>query len=96
MVTFDSKPKISEFANFMRRYPNARIKIIGYTDTSGHRSKNKVLSLKRAQSVKSLLVQYGINSSKITAIGKGDLNPIATNDTVEGREKNRRIEAVLK
>jgi OOP family OmpA-OmpF porin len=96
MVTFDSKPKISEFANFMRRYPNAKITIIGYTDTSGHRAQNKILSLKRAQSVKSLLVKYGISGSKITAIGKGDLNPIAPNDTVEGREKNRRIEAVLK
>jgi OOP family OmpA-OmpF porin len=95
-VTFESKPKIAEFADFMRRYPNAKIEIIGYTDTSGNRASNKVLSLKRARSVKNWLVKYGINKFRIKAIGKGDLNPIATNDTPEGREKNRRIEAVIK
>jgi OOP family OmpA-OmpF porin len=94
-VTPASKPRIQEFAQFLKRYPNAKVKIVGYSDSSGDREKNKILSKKRAESVKQLLVSYGISASKITAIGKGDLNPIATNDTPEGREKNRRIEAEI-
>ncbi len=95
LVTPASKPSIKSFANFLKRYPNARVKIVGYTDTSGTRSRNRLLSEKRAESVKQLLVSYGISRGKITAIGKGDLNPIATNDTAEGREQNRRIEAEI-
>ncbi len=87
--------KVKEFADFLKRYPNAKVDIVGYTDTSGSRTKNRYLSQKRAQSVKNLLIHYGINSFRIKAIGKGDLNPIAPNDTVEGRELNRRIEAVI-
>jgi OOP family OmpA-OmpF porin len=94
-VTPASKPRIKEFAQFLMRYPNAKVKIVGYSDSSGDRAKNKILSQKRAESVKQLLISYGIPAAKITAIGKGDLNPIATNDTPEGREKNRRIEAEI-
>jgi len=96
MATEASKPSIKEFAQFLKRYPNATVKIVGYSDSSGNRARNRLLSEKRAESVKALLVTYGIKASKITAIGKGDLNPIATNDTAEGREQNRRIEAEIK
>ncbi len=94
-TTLASRPNIRKFAQFLKRYPNAKVKIVGYTDSSGSRARNQVLSERRAASVKSLLVQYGIPSSRIRAIGKGDLNPIATNDTPEGREQNRRIEAEI-
>lgn len=95
LVTPASKPKIKEFAQFLKRYPNAKVKIVGYSDSSGDRARNRILSEKRAESVKHLLSTYGIDRTKITAIGKGDLNPIATNDTPEGREQNRRIEAEI-
>ena len=95
-VTPASKPRIKKFAQFLKRYPNAHVRIVGYTDASGNRIQNKILSTQRAQSVKNLLITYGIPGSKITVIGKGDLSPIATNDTPEGREKNRRIEAEIK
>ncbi len=95
LVTAASQPSVKKFADFLKRYPNARVKIVGYSDSSGNRARNRLLSEKRAESVKKLLIGYGIPASKITAIGKGDLNPIATNDTPEGREKNRRIEAEI-
>jgi OOP family OmpA-OmpF porin len=88
--------KIKEFANFLKKYPNAKVDIVGYTDVSGSRERNLLLSKKRAQSVKDMLIGYGIRADRIRAIGKGDLNPIAPNDTPQGREKNRRIEAVIR
>jgi OOP family OmpA-OmpF porin len=96
MISATSKINIREFAQFLKRYPNAKVSVVGYTDTSGNRESNKRLSAKRAQIVKNLLIKYGVAASKITAVGKGELNPIATNDTAEGREKNRRIEVEIK
>ena len=95
-ITFDSKPKLSQFADYIKKYPDAKVEIVGYTDSSGDRNKNQILSLQRAQSVKRLLVRYGVPSHRIKAIGKGELNPIAPNDTPEGRAKNRRIEVTIK
>ena len=95
-VTASSKSAIVAFAKYLKRYPNANVKIAGYTDSSGKREKNRVISQKRAQKVKELLVGYGVSASRMTAIGKGDLNPIASNDTPEGREQNRRVEVEIK
>ncbi len=95
-ISASSKVNIGEFARFVKRYPNAKVRVVGYTDTSGNRASNKRLSQKRAQIVKNLLIKYGVPAAKITAIGKGELNPIATNETAEGREKNRRIEVEIR
>ncbi len=95
-VTPASKSAIQAFAKFLKRYPNANVKIVGYTDTSGNRARNRLISEKRAQRVKQLLVSYGVSSSRMQAIGKGDLNPIATNDTAQGREQNRRVEVEIR
>ncbi len=95
VVTFASRPKIRAFADYIKHYPNAYITVVGYTDTSGSREKNRILSQKRAQNVRRLLIEFGLKPSHIDAIGKGELNPIAPNDTPEGREKNRRIEVII-
>ena len=70
------------------------VEIRGYTDATGSRSYNMRLSQRRAESVKNWLVEKGIDASRITAIGYGPDNPIDSNDTPEGRERNRRIEFV--
>jgi len=83
---------------YVRRLQKAGYKYItveGYTDNSGTPSQNRELSQKRAEAVKKLMIQYGIDSEKITAVGKGELNPIANNDVPEGRALNRRIEIVV-
>ena len=58
-------------------------------------AKNYELSRRRADAVKKLMIEYGIDSSRITSVGKGPLSPIATNETEEGRALNRRIEIVV-
>lgn len=78
----------------MVAYPDMEVEIHGYTDATGSRSGNMRLSTRRAIAVRSYLVQKGIEGVRLTAKGFGPDNPIASNETAEGREKNRRIEFV--
>ena len=69
------------------------VSIIGYTDTRGASSYNKRLSLRRAEKVSSKLIELGLSKDRVLdLIGRGESNPIRTNDTEEGREGNRRVE----
>ncbi len=69
------------------------VTIVGYTDSTGLTSYNQKLSLKRAESVSAKLIELGLSPTRIVEIlGKGDDNPIASNDTEEGRISNRRVE----
>lgn len=81
--------------DFMDDYPNRQIRIEGHTDSSGGNSLNMKLSKQRAEAVKQLLVNYGVKSSRITAIGMGESNPIASNKTTAGKAKNRRVEIIM-
>lgn len=75
--------------------PDVTIIIMGHTDSQGAESYNQDLSLRRAQSVKNWLVKNNIKSSRIKVEGKGELDPVATNDTADGRATNRRIEFIV-
>jgi OOP family OmpA-OmpF porin len=68
----------------------------GHTDSIGTDAYNQKLSERRAQAVKDYLVSKGIPASKITTIGKGESQPVATNKTAEGRQKNRRVDIEFK
>jgi outer membrane protein OmpA-like peptidoglycan-associated protein len=76
----------------LKEYPDVKIEIVGYTDSSGQEIFNKLLSLKRANTVKDYLVKKGIDEARIATKGMAAANPIASNTTEEGRQKNRRIE----
>jgi outer membrane protein OmpA-like peptidoglycan-associated protein len=67
----------------------------GYTDSVGTDSSNLTLSKNRAEAVRAYLVSKGIPSDKITSVGKGKANPVASNDTADGRANNRRVEIVI-
>jgi OOP family OmpA-OmpF porin len=75
--------------------PTWKIKIVGHTDNVGSDASNLELSKKRAIAVSNYLVTKGVDASKITTDGKGESMPIATNDTPEGRDKNRRVEFTI-
>ncbi len=96
IVLTNSKSRVKDFATYLKNNPNKKVTIEGYTDNSGIRSKNFDLSTKRANAVRQLLISYGVKATRIKAVGKGDLNPIADNETEVGRASNRRIEAVIK
>jgi outer membrane protein OmpA-like peptidoglycan-associated protein len=89
----ESFPRLDAVVDFMVHKKDARVEISGHTDNVGNAAANKTLSEKRAQACRSYLVSKGIDKKRLDAVGFGDEHPIAPNDTDEGRQKNRRIEA---
>lgn len=81
--------------NVMANNPSIRVTITGHTDNVGSIGSNVDLSQRRANNVKKMLVKYGIPANKIDAYGRADFDPIADNDTEEGRAKNRRVEITI-
>jgi len=90
---------IKKVADFMKTYPETTVVIEGHTDNVdifNNPENNIKLSLARANSVRHYLIDnFGIDASRITAVGYGPDNPIASNDTKKGRQKNRRAQAVI-
>lgn len=85
-------PILEKLKNYIEA-KNEKISIIGYTDSKGTKEYNKELSLRRAESLEEKLIELGLSPEKIIETkGNGDNNPIASNDTEEGRAANRRIE----
>jgi len=93
-ITPDSFPRLDALVEYMTHKKTARIEISGHTDNAGKKSVNKKLSQQRADAIRDYLVSKGIEKDRIKAVGYGDEKPIAPNDTSEGRQKNRRIEAI--
>lgn len=92
-----SQPELQKIADFLKKYGSVAADIEGHTDSSGSSEYNQKLSQKRANAVvESLVSGYGINAERLTAVGSGEDKPIASNDTEEGRNMNRRVEVVLK
>lgn len=87
-----SNAELNEVARFMKANPSVKIALEGHTDKEGNAAYNKTLSEKRAQSVRSYLLEQDIAAERLSAKGYGDTQPIATNDTEEGRQLNRRTE----
>lgn len=79
----------------LRINPHARMRIVGYTDSTGSAEVNDRLSRARAEALKGYLVDQGIAATRITAVGKGPEDPVASNETAAGRAQNRRIEVEL-
>jgi outer membrane protein OmpA-like peptidoglycan-associated protein len=78
-------------ADVLTKNPDTTITIAGHTDSVGNADANQQLSQNRASAVARYLVNKGISSQRIQAVGFGDRQPVATNDTEEGRAKNRRV-----
>jgi len=83
--------KIFKIYDYLKQN-NKHIIIIGYTDSVGSATSNITLSLQRAKMVESKLIELGMDASRIQVRGEGESNPIASNDTEEGRRENRRVE----
>ena len=87
--------EIDRVAQILNKYPDTTIKVVGYTDSTGSESHNQQLSELRANSVKNALVVKGVTNSRLTTIGMGESNPVADNNTPEGRQLNRRVAIVI-
>lgn len=87
--------RIAEFAKMMKANPKLKASIEAHTDSVGSNAYNQKLSERRAASTVKALTDLGVDSTKIKAVGFGETRPVASNETVEGRAENRRVEAVM-
>lgn len=94
-LTPASRDNLRRLATNLEKYPNTRIMIVGHTDSQGGSERNLDFSERRAQAIANLLVEVGVNRARLTALGRGDAEPIATNDTDAGRQWNRRVEIAI-
>jgi outer membrane protein OmpA-like peptidoglycan-associated protein len=91
----ESKPALDEIAKLLKQDPALKLKVVGHTDMTGLMDANMKLSQARAEAVVQFLVtQHAIAAARLKGYGVGPLAPVATNDTDEGRAKNRRVELV--
>lgn len=90
-------PLLAKVQNAIKEFPNCTVVVEGHTDSYGSDRKNMELSQERASSVKQyLLANMNLDPTKVKAFGYGETKPIASNDTKEGRAKNRRIDLIIK
>lgn len=83
---------LEDMTSALQRVGDKPVTIIGHTDNVGNPSANLMLSNQRAETVKQYLIDHGIEAARLSTAGKGDRDPIASNETSEGRMRNRRIE----
>jgi outer membrane protein OmpA-like peptidoglycan-associated protein len=86
---------LNKLVAFLNEYSDRTVLIEGYTDSVGSEDYNQGLSERRADSVKSYLAGQGIGSIRLSAAGKGESDPVASNDSAAGRQQNRRVEVII-
>ena len=91
-----AKQTLIELNTVLKKYPENIIQVQGNTDSTGSASFNQTLSEKRAKAVYDFILANGLKTSGLTYVGFGATNPIASNDTEEGKAKNRRVELKIK
>lgn len=94
-LTSTAKANLDKLVPVFNQYADTNIQIYGYTDSTGTVAHNLTLSEQRAASVKAYLATKGISASRFTTHGLGIADPIATNDTADGRTQNRRVEFAI-
>ena len=86
---------LNDVASTLNEFPSTAVDIIGHADSQGPEASNQVLSERRALSVQSYLSNQGVTPVRIASIGYGETRPIDTNETPQGRARNRRVEIIL-
>jgi len=92
----DSEYALVEFSGVMKDYPKTAIVVQGYTDSSGSEEYNQHLSERRAQSVFNFMVGQDIDPGRMYSVGYGEAHPVASNETTNGRDRNRRVEILVR
>ena len=90
-----AREKMAKVSGILLAYPGLKIQVEGHTDSIGSDEYNLTLSQQRADSVRNYLASQGVPTANVTAIGLGKAGPVASNDTADGRQQNRRVELVV-
>lgn len=91
----EARANLEEFAQSLEGYPNTTVMVVGHTDDDGATEYNQSLSERRAQAAADFIVANGVAGSRISTVGAGESEPIATNSTDAGRSQNRRVEVAI-
>ncbi|TAF45920.1 MAG: OmpA family protein [Sphingobacteriales bacterium] len=94
-LTATAKQNIDNLAASLNKYPDTDIMVVGHTDGVGTDAFNNKLSLERSSSVRSYAASKGVDFGRLKVVGKGKSEPIASNESEDGRAKNRRVEIVI-
>lgn len=95
IIKQESLPSLTELATLLTKKEDWKLQIAGHTDNVGNDQNNMILSKKRAEAVKTFLISKGIDTKRLNVLYFGETMPIASNDTPEGRQKNRRVEMTI-
>ena len=87
----EAEPVLDAAVDVLKENPDVKVRVSGYTDSTGPDAYNQGLSERRAKSVRDYLVAHGIDASRLTAVGFGEADPVASNATKDGRAQNRRV-----
>jgi outer membrane protein OmpA-like peptidoglycan-associated protein len=91
----EARENMRAFAASLAKYPNTRAMVVGHTDSVGAAQYNQTLSERRARAAADFIAANGVDRSRISTVGSGMNEPIATNDTESGRSQNRRVEVAI-
>jgi len=94
-LEYQAKTNINKLAVILNKYPDTNILVTGHTDFDGSDAFNQTLSEQRAQSVSNYTMSQGVSSSRLSIIGLGEKEPVASNETDEGKRQNRRVEIAV-
>jgi outer membrane protein OmpA-like peptidoglycan-associated protein len=95
VVRVESAGNLRSLAASLGKYPNTELMIVGHTDAVGTSQYNQTLSQRRASASSSYLAGQGVSAARLKAVGRGETEPLATNDTEGGRQANRRVEIAI-
>lgn len=91
----NAREALAKFSGIVLAHPGLKMQVEGYTDSVGSDTFNQTLSENRANSVRAYLIAQGIDPTSVTAVGYGKSNPVASNDSAQGRQQNRRVEIII-
>ena len=91
----NAREALARFSGIVLAHPGLKLQVEGYTDSVGSDTFNQTLSENRANSVRAYLIAQGLDPTSISAVGYGKSNPVASNDTAQGRQQNRRVEIII-
>jgi outer membrane protein OmpA-like peptidoglycan-associated protein len=91
----ESKKNLDNLASSLKDFGDSKLLLVGHTDSQGSAEYNLELSRRRADAVASYLESHGVSASRVQTEGRGEAEPVASNDTDQGRQENRRVEAAI-
>lgn len=91
----EAQNNLQDLAASLEEYPDTEVLIVGHTDSVGRPGYNQGLSERRASSAASHLMEHGVSADRINTVGRGEEEPVASNDTDNGRQQNRRVEVAI-